>query len=103
MTIELREVLKKFGEQLVINLVSLSVQDGELFVLLGSSGSGKSTILRVIAGLVRPDSGCVMLRGSDVTHLPPQKREVGVVFQNYALFKHMTVAENIEFGLKING
>ena len=101
MTIELREVLKKFGEQLVINLVSLSVQEGELFVLLGSSGSGKSTILRVIAGLVRPDSGCVLLRGNDVTPLPPQKREVGVVFQNYALFKHMTVAENIEFGLKI--
>lgn len=101
MTIELREVLKKFGEQLVINLVSLSVQDRELFVLLGSSGSGKSTILRVIAGLVKPDSGCVLLRGSDVTHLQPQKREVGVVFQNYALFKHMTVAQNIEFGLKI--
>jgi sulfate transport system ATP-binding protein len=101
MTIELREVLKKFGEQLVINLVSLQVQDGELFVLLGSSGSGKSTILRVIAGLVRPDSGVVLLRGNDVTSLPPQKREAGVVFQNYALFKHMTVAENIEFGLKI--
>ncbi len=101
MTIELREVLKKFGEQLVINSVSLAVEDGELFVLLGSSGSGKSTILRVIAGLVRPDSGCVLLRGSDVTQFPPQKREVGVVFQNYALFKHMTVAENIEFGLKI--
>lgn len=101
MTIELHEVLKKFGEQLVINLVSLSVQERELFVLLGSSGSGKSTILRVIAGLVRPDSGSVVLRGNDVTFVPPQKRGVGVVFQNYALFQHMTVAQNIEFGLKI--
>ncbi len=100
-TIVLQGAFKKFGEQVVVNKVSLEVEDGELFVLLGSSGSGKSTVLRLIAGLLTPDTGKVFLRGRDVTDLPPQKREVGFVFQNYALFRHMSVGENIEFGLKI--
>ena len=82
---------------------SLEVETGELFVLLGASGSGKSTILRMIAGLVLPDAGVVRLAGRDVTLLPPQQRDVGFVFQNYSIFRHMTVAENIEFGLRIRG
>ena len=82
---------------------SLEVGTGELFVLLGASGSGKSTILRMIAGLVLPDAGVVRLAGRDVTLLPPQQRDVGFVFQNYSIFRHMTVAENIEFGLRIRG
>jgi sulfate transport system ATP-binding protein len=81
--------------------VSLEVKDGELFVLLGASGSGKSTILRLIAGLTPSDSGNIVLHGRDVTHLAPQLRSTGFVFQNYSLFRHMTLAENIEFGLKI--
>jgi len=70
-------------------------------VLLGTSGSGKSTVLRLIAGLIAPDSGTVVLHGRDVTKLPPQKRGTGFVFQNYSIFRHMSVAENVEFGLKI--
>ncbi|NLF25396.1 MAG: ATP-binding cassette domain-containing protein [Deltaproteobacteria bacterium] len=101
MAIVLSNISKRFGEQLVVNQVSLEVEDGELFVLLGSSGSGKSTVLRIIAGLIAPESGRVKLQGKDVTDLPPQLRGIGFVFQNYAIFRHMTVAENVEFGLKI--
>jgi sulfate transport system ATP-binding protein len=103
MTIVLDRIFKRFGEQVVVNNVSLSAEESELCVLLGSSGSGKSTILRIIAGLERPDEGSVQLRDVDVTHLPPQKRGMGFVFQNYALFKHLTVSQNVEFGLKIRG
>jgi sulfate/thiosulfate transport system ATP-binding protein len=86
-----------------VDRVTLEVETGELFVLLGASGSGKSTILRMIAGLVLPDAGVIRLAGRDVTLLPPQRRDVGFVFQNYSIFRHMTVAENIEFGLQIRG
>jgi len=103
MTIVLDQIVKGFGDQLVVNKLSLEVRDGELFVLLGSSGSGKSTILRLIAGLLLPDEGRIELHGRDVTRLPPQKRGTGFVFQNYAIFRHMTVAENVEFGLRIRG
>jgi len=103
MAIILKEITKEFGDHLVVNRVSLSVEQGELFVLLGASGSGKSTILRIIAGLTAPDWGNVELHGRDVTALPPQQRGVGFVFQNYAVFRHMTVAENVEFGLRIRG
>ena len=103
MTIVLEGIVKGFGEQLVVNKLSLEVQDGELFVLLGSSGSGKSTILRLIAGLLLPDEGRIRLHGRDVTMLAPQARDTGFVFQNYAIFRHMTVAENVEFGLRIRG
>jgi len=101
MSIVLEQVSKRYGDQIVVNNVSLEVQQGELFVLLGPSGSGKSTILRQIAGLVDVDSGRIELNGRDVTHVPTQKRGVGFVFQNYSLFPYMTVTENIEFGLGI--
>ena len=101
MSIILSELTKRFGENLVVNKVSLEIQNGELFVLLGSSGSGKSTILRMIAGLTDVDAGRIELDGRDVTFLPPQTRGTGFVFQNYSIFRHMTVLENIEFGLRI--
>jgi ABC-type sulfate/molybdate transport systems ATPase subunit/nucleotide-binding universal stress UspA family protein len=103
MAIELDQLSKSFGRVHVVKKISLRVDDGELFVLLGSSGSGKSTILRLIAGLLHPDSGRILLQNREVTHLPPQQRGVGFVFQNYSIFRHMNVAENIEFGLKIRG
>src|SRR5713226_817205 len=101
MSIVLDQISKRFGGQWVVDNVSLEVADKELFVLLGSSGSGKSTILRMISGLTEPTRGRVLLHGTDVSHLPPQQRGTGFVFQNYSLFRHMTVAENIEFGLRI--
>ncbi len=101
MSITLDRLTKWHGSQLVVDQVSLEVTTGELFVLLGASGSGKSTILRLIAGLIQPDSGQVLLHGQEVTELPPQQRGVGFVFQNYSIFRHMSVAENVEFGLKI--
>ena len=101
MSILLENVSKRYGQQTVVNNISLEIEDGEFFVLLGSSGSGKSTILNIIAGLAPADEGRVLLHGRDVTDLPTQKRNVGFVFQNYALFEYMTIAENIEFGLQI--
>jgi len=92
---------KRFGRQAVLDRVSLEVNDGELFVLLGASGSGKSTVLRLIAGLLPADEGRIVLHDKDVTDLPPQQRGTGFVFQNYSIFRHMSVADNIEFGLKI--
>jgi sulfate transport system ATP-binding protein len=101
MSIILESLTKHLAGHAIVDRVSLTVEDGELFVLLGASGSGKSTVLRLIAGLLPPDDGTVSLRGKDVTALPPQKRGVGFVFQNYSIFRHMTVEENIAFGLKI--
>ncbi|HJQ68660.1 MAG TPA: ATP-binding cassette domain-containing protein [Blastocatellia bacterium] len=101
MSIVLEQISKRYGNLWVVDQVSLEIKDGELFVLLGSSGSGKSTILRLIAGLAEPTSGRVLLGGRDVTHLTPQERGTGFVFQNYSIFRHMSVADNIEFGLKI--
>lgn len=101
MSIVLEQITRRYGNQWVVDNVSLEVADKELFVLLGSSGSGKSTILRMIAGLTEPTSGRILLHGRDVTYLPPQQRGTGFVFQNYSIFRHMSVAENIEFGLKI--
>ena len=103
MSIVLDELTKVYAGRRVVDHVSLEVGDGELFVLLGSSGSGKSTVLRIIAGLSRADGGTVTLFGRDVTNLPPQARGVGFVFQNYSIFRHMTVARNIEFGLRLRG
>jgi len=102
-SIALESVTKRYAGQVTVDRVSLDVQKGELFVLLGASGSGKSTILRLIAGLVTPDEGTIRLDGRDVTGVATQERGVGVVFQNYSIFRHMTVAENIEFGLRIRG
>jgi sulfate transport system ATP-binding protein len=101
MAIAAQEVRKRFGDFVALDGVSLEVPDGSLTALLGPSGSGKSTLLRVIAGLEQPDSGSVTISGADVTGLPPQKRGVGFVFQHYAAFKHMTVHQNVAFGLKI--
>ncbi|MFN8373192.1 MAG: ABC transporter ATP-binding protein [Anaerolineae bacterium] len=101
MAILLEHISKAYGTVPVVHDFSLEIQSGELFVLLGASGSGKSTILRLIAGLTEADSGKILLHGNDVTHLPPQKRGTGFVFQNYSLFRHMTVAQNIDFGLSI--
>ncbi len=101
MSIRLDQLTKSFGGQRVVKSTTLEVEDRELFVLLGASGSGKSTILRLIAGLTAPDSGRIWLHGRDVTDLSPQARGIGFVFQNYSIFRHMSVAENIEFPLKI--
>jgi sulfate transport system ATP-binding protein len=101
MTIVLEELTKRYDGHPVVNNVSLEVADGEFFVLLGSSGSGKTTILTMIAGLTGVDSGRILLHGRDVTHIPTQERRVGFVFQNYALFQHMSVADNVEFGLRV--
>jgi sulfate transport system ATP-binding protein len=101
MSITLDQVTKYYGGAPVVNDVSLDIGDGEFFVLLGPSGSGKSTLLRAIAGLSGVDHGRIALHGRDVTHVAARKRGVGLVFQNYALFRHMTVAENIEFALRV--
>ncbi len=101
MSITLDQVTKRYQGVPVVNDVSLDIGDGEFFVLLGPSGSGKSTLLRAIAGLSGVDHGRISLHGRDVTHISPRERGVGLVFQNYALFRHMTVAENIEFALRV--
>jgi len=102
-SIVLEQVTKRYGERSVVSELSLSIATGELFVLLGPSGSGKSTVLRMIAGLAEADSGRVLLHGRDVTHVPPRARGAGFVFQHYALFRHMTVARNVEFALRVRG
>jgi len=101
MSITLDQVTKRYQGSPVVNDVSVEVGEGEFFVLLGPSGSGKSTLLRAIAGLTGVDHGRIALHGNDVTHVSARNRGVGLVFQNYALFRHMTVGENIEFALKV--
>jgi sulfate/thiosulfate transport system ATP-binding protein len=101
MSIVVESVSKNFGDFVALDDVSLNVRDGSLTALLGPSGGGKSTLLRVIAGLEAPDSGKVLIAGNDATDTPPQRRNVGFVFQHYAAFKHMTVAKNVAFGLTI--
>jgi putative spermidine/putrescine transport system ATP-binding protein len=92
---------KKFGDVVALNETDLEIRRGEFFTLLGPSGSGKTTLLRLIAGFERPDAGLIQFGGQDVTRVPPNARDVNTVFQDYALFPHMTVAENIEYGLKV--
>ena len=101
MSIVLERLTKRYDGHPVVNNISLEISDGEFFILLGSSGSGKTTVLSLIAGLVPVDEGRISLHGRDVTAVRPQDRRVGFVFQNYALFQHMTVGENIEFGLSV--
>ncbi len=101
MSIEARNITKRFGDFVAVDDVSLEVESGALTALLGPSGSGKSTLLRIIAGLETPEGGEVLLGGKDATALAPQKRNVGFVFQHYAAFKHMTVRDNIAFGLRV--
>ncbi|GAA2615557.1 TOBE-like domain-containing protein [Dactylosporangium fulvum] len=101
MSIEIAGVSKRFGDFVALDNVSVSIPSGRLTALLGPSGGGKSTLLRIIAGLERSDSGRVEIEGIDATDLPPQKRNVGFVFQHYAAFKHMSVRRNVAFGLQI--
>jgi len=101
MSIEVRGVEKRFGDFVALADIDVSIPTGQLTALLGPSGGGKSTLLRIIAGLEDADAGTVEIEGVEATHLPPQKRNVGFVFQHYAAFKHMTVARNVAFGLEI--
>ena len=101
MSIEITGVSKRFGDFVALDDVSLSIPSGRLTALLGPSGGGKSTLLRIVAGLESADEGTVSIEGAEATHLPPQKRNVGFVFQHYAAFKHMSVAKNVAFGLEI--
>jgi sulfate transport system ATP-binding protein len=101
MSIIVRNVSKRFGDFVAVDDVSLEVEGGSLTALLGPSGSGKSTLLRIIAGLEWPDVGEIVLAGKEATALAPQKRNVGFVFQHYAAFKHMTVRDNVAFGLTV--
>ena len=101
MRIDINAISKHFGDFTALEDVSLEVPEGSLTALLGPSGSGKSTLLRIIAGLETPDSGSVMIDGKDVSYVIPQKRGIGFVFQHYAAFTHMTVRENVAFGLRI--
>ena len=101
MSIELKNISKRFGKTVALDNISFLVGDGELVALLGPSGGGKTTVLRLIAGLETPDSGSILIGGAPVNDLPAPRRNIGFVFQNYALFKNMTVFKNIAFGLKI--
>lgn len=100
--IEIKNVSKSFGEKCILNNVSISVKQGEFLTLLGPSGCGKTTLLRMIAGFGSPDSGEILINGTDITDMPAHERPVNTVFQRYALFPHLDVYENIAFGLKLH-
>ena len=100
-SISLRGLRRQFGDVVAVDNVDLDVYDGEFLTLLGPSGSGKTTVLRMIAGFEKPDAGAIELAGTDVTRMPPYARDVNTVFQDYALFPHMSVLENIEYGLRV--
>ncbi|MEZ5657831.1 MAG: ABC transporter ATP-binding protein [Burkholderiaceae bacterium] len=99
-TLRIEELTKHYGDTLAVDRATLAVESGEFVSLLGPSGCGKTTILRMIAGLIEPDAGRILIGGTDRTWHPPEKRDIGLVFQSYALFPHMTVAENVAFGLR---
>ncbi len=98
--IELRGLTKRYGDETVVNAIATSIAPGEFFSLLGPSGSGKTTTLMMVAGFVHPDGGAILLDGTDIAPVPPQKRGFGMVFQNYAIFPHLNVFENIAFPLR---
>ena len=102
-TLELHRIEKRYGATRAVAGVDLSVAPGELVALLGPSGCGKTTTLRMVAGFVEPTAGRILMGGSDITRMPPHKRNAGMVFQSYALFPHMSVADNIAFGLRRRG
>ncbi|HEU4746252.1 MAG TPA: ABC transporter ATP-binding protein, partial [Anaerolineales bacterium] len=97
------DVSRHFGDVKAVDHANLEIQDGEFFSMLGPSGSGKTTCLRMIAGFDRPTSGSIFLYGQDVSDLPPYERDVNTVFQDYALFPHMTIEDNIAYGLMVKG
>ena len=101
MSIRVEQIQKRFGDFTALDDINLDVQEGQLVGLLGPSGSGKTTLLRIIAGLEKADQGKVLFHGKDVTNLDVRKRKVGFVFQQYALFRHLTVADNVAFGLRM--
>jgi putative spermidine/putrescine transport system ATP-binding protein len=101
--VQLVAVRKAFADVVAVDDVSLSIDHGEFFSLLGPSGSGKTTVLRMIAGFEEPSAGAILLDGGDVTHVAPYDRDINTVFQDYALFPHMTVEQNVEYGLKVKG
>src|SRR3954449_11339343 len=101
--VRLAGVRKAYGDVVAVDGIDLDIRRGEFFTLLGPSGSGKTTCLRMIACFERPDAGAVELAGADVTRLPPAERDVNTVFQDYALFPHMSVADNVAYGLKVKG
>src|SRR5690349_14073876 len=102
-TLSLSGVTKQFGQTQVLHGIDLDVADGEMIVVVGASGCGKSTLLRIVAGLEAPTSGTVRIDGRDVTQLEPADRDIAMVFQNYALYPHMTVFDNMAYGLRIRG
>ena len=101
--IDLKNITKSYDGQVILDDLSLSIHENEFVTLLGPSGCGKTTTLRIIGGFETPDMGQVMFHGQDITNMPPHKRNLNTVFQKYALFTHMNIAENIAFGLKIKG
>src|SRR5690606_21826424 len=101
MSIEIRNITKNFGDFRALDNVSLDVPTGELVALLGPSGCGKTSLLRIIAGMETPKEGSILFHGEDTTHKEARERQVGFVFQHYALFRHMTVFENVAFGLRV--
>jgi putative spermidine/putrescine transport system ATP-binding protein len=101
--VSIRNLSRSFGTVRAVNGVDLDIYAGEFLTLLGPSGSGKTTVLRMIAGFEKPDTGTIKLNGKDVSQLPPYERDVNTVFQDYALFPHMDVISNIEYGLRIQG
>ena len=100
-SIQIKGLVKKFSETEAVAGVDIQIQSGELFFLLGPSGCGKTTLLRMLAGFIEPTSGTIHFGEKEVTHTPPNKRNTGMVFQSYALWPHMTVIENVAYGLKI--
>ena len=99
--IDLQHITKIYDDNTVLDDLNLYIRENEFLTLLGPSGCGKTTTLRIIGGFEKPDNGCVLFNGKDITNMPPNKRQLNTVFQKYALFPHMTIAENIAFGLKI--
>lgn len=98
--VHIRQLSKRFGAQTVLNQIELEMHDGEFLTLLGPSGCGKTTLLRAMAGFYTPDEGCILVDGKDITRQPPHQRDIGMVFQSYAVFPHMTVAQNVAYGLQ---
>ena len=101
--VDLQHISKSYGDNLILDDLSLYIRENEFLTLLGPSGCGKTTTLRILGGFEQPDKGNVIFNGQDITTLPPNKRQLNTVFQQYALFTHMTIKENIAFGLTIKG